>query len=116
METTNWRGFTYTWTGTHWSPPEAQLMILNDIVSGPRILRPSDDQPATNLPPSGGDLWWDGLGLQLYCWHIDATGIGSWVATGNTGGSTDVYTDLSLSGNGAPATPLSVRLVDGTQY
>jgi hypothetical protein len=117
QEVTNSHGFVYTWNGRYWAPPEAQLRLVADLIEGPRIMRPSDDRPLTNLPPTTGDLWWDSLGCQLYVWHIDGAGVGQWVVTGNSSGDTAVTTDgASILGDGTTAAPLTVNLVAGVQY
>jgi hypothetical protein len=117
QEIVNWRGTAWTWNGRSWTAPEAQIGLLGgDVIGGPRIFRPADDFPASNVPASDGDLFWDKIGLQLYCWHDDGT-TASWVVVGNSGtGTVDIWTDASIAGNGAQATPLSVAVVDGSVY
>jgi hypothetical protein len=116
MEIMNSQGIALTWTGRSWRPPEAQVGVISDIISGPRIMRPADNFPVSNVPPTSGDLFWDQIGLQLYVWHDDGM-TAQWVVTGNTGGAGNIAVthDATLTGDGS-ALPLGVILVAGPVY
>jgi hypothetical protein len=111
------QGIALTWAGTHWRPPEAQFFSVLTAANNPHIHFPSDNTPASPLPPTTGDLWWDAIGCQLYCWHIDATGLGQWVCTGNDSDQATVATDnLSIIGDGSQAAPIRADRIAGVEY
>jgi hypothetical protein len=115
----NARGLTATWNGRYWAAVEAQVLVdrVFDLVQ-PRIMRPGDNRPQTNLPPTPGDLFWDQVGTQLYVWHEPPGEPGAWVVTGNTAtGMSQVETDqISILGVGTPGNELYAGLIAGVQY
>jgi hypothetical protein len=114
----NARGLTATWNGRYWTAVEAQVLVdrVFEMVQ-PRIMRPGDNRPQTNLPPTPGDLFWDTVGLQLYCWHDDGV-TAEWMVTGNTAtGLSQVEADqISIVGFGTPGSPLYAELIAGDLY
>jgi hypothetical protein len=117
QEVVTWRGTAWTWSGRSWVPPEAQIGLLGDIIGGPRIMRPSDDRPLTNVPPADGNLWFDGVGLQLYAWHEPPGEVGQWIVANNTTAEATIVSDQrSILGDGTSLAPIYVQTVDGSQY
>jgi hypothetical protein len=111
------QGIALTWAGTHWRPPEAQFFSVLTAANNPHIHFPSDNTSTSLLPPGPGDLWWDGAGAQLYCWHVDTTGLGQWVNVGNDSDQATVASDgISIIGDGSQASPIRADLIAGVEY
>jgi Chaperone of endosialidase len=75
-------GTTWEWDGTKWT--------IVPGTSGPPVII-SDTPPAS---PVVGDLWWDSIGGQLYCWVVDPTS-SQWVVATNNSAAMQGYLPLT---------------------
>jgi hypothetical protein len=117
QEVMNSAGIALTWNGMCWRPPEAQIGVISDIIGGPRLLRPSDDRPLTNVAVVNGSLWFDSVGLQQYTWFEPPGQVGEWILSNNTTGEATITSDqVSILGDGTTTAPIYVNIVAGVQY
>jgi hypothetical protein len=75
-------GTTWEWDGAKWT--------IVPGTSGPPVII-SDTPPAS---PVVGDLWWDSIGGQLYCWFVDPTS-SQWVVATNNSAAMQGYLPLT---------------------
>ena len=71
---------------------DALIHSIDVRPSGGSSVTVGDTPPAT---PAAGDLWFDGVGTQLYVWYNDGTST-QWVAANNTASAPISYAQLPI--------------------